>query len=233
LNKDYVWGMMALGHKAASIILEEDMIKASIKLIFPALFVCILISGCATIMEGKTQSVTFNSVPSGADVYLNGKHLGKTPLSLTIDKPKENGQLKFSKKGYKDIEIAANKKMSSWLLGNIIFGGTFGTSTDYASGALYEYEPNNFQVTLEPEGMSKLEQKKFEASSVVRRYVLMNYNHLAIDLANKNGEYIDSLLAKLDLDQNQHQKALEDLRVRVASGMSVPQFSEYIIKHYL
>jgi len=209
------------------------MTKTSIKWIVPALFVGVLISGCATIMEGKTQSVTFNSVPSGADVYLNGRHLGKTPLSITIDKPKENGQLKFSKKGYKDIELVANKKMSSWLLGNIIFGGTFGTSTDYASGAMYEYEPNNYQVTLEPKGMSELDRKKFEESGVVRRYVLMNYNHLAIDLANKNGEYLDSLLAKLDLDQSRHAQALEDLRIHVASGMSSPQLSEYIIKHYL
>lgn len=207
--------------------------KTSIKQIIPVLFISVLISGCATIMEGKTQSVTFNSVPSGADVYLNGRHLGTTPLSITIDKPKENGQLKFSKKGYKDIEIVANKKMSSWLLGNIIFGGTFGTSTDYASGALYEYEPNNFQVTLEPEGMSRVEQEQFEARSIVRRYVLMNYNRLVIDLTNKNGEYIDSLLTKLDVNQNQHQEVIANLRLHAASDLDAPQFAHYIIKHYL
>jgi len=183
-------------------------------------------------MDGKTQSMTYNSVPSGADVYLNGKLLGKTPLNITIDKPKENGQLKFVKKGYKPLAVTVNKKMDSWLLGNIIFGGTFGTSTDYASGSLYEYDPSSIQVTLEPEKMSQIEKQRFEARNRVRRYVLTNYSELAVDVANKKGEYLKGLLDELKIDQQHSGKVTADLQKQV-SVSGAQQFASYVVKHYM
>lgn len=197
-----------------------------------AMVAALLIAGCATIMEGKTQKVTFNSVPSGADVYLNGKHLGKTPLTVTLDKPKEDGQLKFSKKGYKDIEIVASKKMSSWLLGNIIFGGTFGTSTDYASGAIYEYQPNNFQVTLEPEGMSESTRARFTARNELRRFILMNYDQIALNVSEGQGEYLQALLGKLGVEAERKDAMVADLRQHLATPTKAPAFASYVIERY-
>ncbi len=197
------------------------------------LFVSIVVSGCATIMEGKQQSVTFNSIPSGADVYLNGKHLGKTPLNITIDKPKENGNLKFSKDGYKTLEMTVNKKMSSWLLGNIIFGGTFGTTTDYASGALYEYDPHSIQVTLEAEGMSRADKTRFMTENKLRRYILTNFSELSVDLANKNGEFLSGLFAQIHVDDANAAQTVADLQSRLTTVGNAPQFSTYVINTYL
>lgn len=197
-----------------------------------AIMAAIMIAGCATIMDGTKQKVTFNSVPSGADVYLNGKHLGKTPLTVTLDKPKEDGQLKFSKKGYKDIEIVASKKMSSWLLGNIIFGGTFGTSTDYASGAIYEYQPNNFQVTLEPEGMSQRDRERFSARNELRRFILMNYDQIAMNVSEGEGEYLQALLSHLNVVANKQQAVVNDLRGHLASSGKAPAFASYVMSRY-
>lgn len=197
-----------------------------------AILAAAMIAGCATIMEGKTQKVTFNSVPSGADVYLNGKHLGKTPLTVTLDKPKEDGQLKFSKEGYKDIEIVASKKMSSWLLGNIIFGGTFGTSTDYASGAIYEYQPNNFQVTLEPKGMSEGDRDQFSARNELRRFILMNYDQIAMNVSEGQGEYLQTLMSRLNVDAGKKQAVLSDLRGHLATPVKAPAFASYVITRY-
>jgi len=197
------------------------------------LFVAIVISGCATIMEGKQQSVTFNSIPSGADVYLNGKHLGKTPLNITIDKPKENGQLKFSKEGYKTLEMTVNKKMSSWLLGNIIFGGTFGTTTDYASGALYEYDPHSIQVTLEAKGMSQAGKTRFMAENKLRRYILTNYAELSVDLANTKGEFLNGLLTQIHMDAAHATKTVADLQNHLTAVGKAPEFSTYVINTYL
>jgi len=197
------------------------------------LFVSIVISGCATIMDGKQQSVTFNSIPSGADVYMNGKHLGKTPLNITIDKPKENGQLKFSKAGYKTLEMTVNKKMSSWLLGNIIFGGTFGTTTDYASGALYEYDPHSIQVTLEAEGMSQAGKTRFMAENQLRRYILMNFSELSVDLANEKGEFLTGLFTQIHVDTAHATQTVTDLQNHLTAIGNAPEFSTYVIKTYL
>jgi len=207
--------------------------KKTFKQVALLLFVSIVISGCATIMEGKQQSVTFNSIPSGADVYLNGKHLGKTPLNITIDKPKENGQLKFSKEGYKALEMTVNKKMSSWLLGNIIFGGTFGTTTDYASGALYEYDPHTIQVTLEAEGMSQSEKVQFTAENKLRRYILTNFSELSVDLANEKGEYLDGLFAQIHVEDTATVQTVADLQNHLTTVGNAPVFSTYVIKTYL
>lgn len=203
------------------------------KRISSVFFACaLLISGCATIMDGKTQSVTYNSIPSGADVYLNGKLLGKTPLSIQVDKPKENGQLKFVKKGYKPLTVTVNKKMDSWLLGNIIFGGTFGTSTDYASGAMYEYDPGVMQVTLEPKKLSQIELQRFEARNRVRHYVLTNYGELAADAPNPKGEYLKGLLDELKIAPQDSGKVTADLQKRL-SDSGAQQFASYVIKHYM
>jgi uncharacterized protein YceK len=40
----------------------------------------VAISGCASIVDGTDQSMTFNSEPDGAAVTVAGKVVGKTPL---------------------------------------------------------------------------------------------------------------------------------------------------------
>jgi len=205
----------------------------SLKKLVLLLLASVVISGCATIMDGKKQSVSFNSIPSGADVYLNGKHLGTTPLNISIDKPTENGQLKFSKSGYKTLEMSVNKKMSSWLLGNILFGGTFGTTTDYASGALYEYDPHSIQVTLEAEGLSQKEKLRFGVENKLRRYVLTNFSELSVDLANEKGEYLEGLLSQIHVDRGDAEQIVADLQSHLTTVGNAPLFSTYIINTYL
>jgi hypothetical protein len=42
------------------------------------------LGGCATIFGRKCQQVSFDSVPTGADVYVNGIRIGKTPISTNL-----------------------------------------------------------------------------------------------------------------------------------------------------
>ena len=53
------------------------------------LSVLFLSSSCATIMTGKTQEVTFDSEPQGAEVAVNGRVIGKTPTTIQLDKKKD------------------------------------------------------------------------------------------------------------------------------------------------
>lgn len=82
------------------------------------LIAALMLSGCATIMSGSQQTVTFNSDPPDATVYLgyykkkhdviklnkdNAIALGKTPMTAQI---KKNTSLIFySKDGYKDTIV--------------------------------------------------------------------------------------------------------------------------------
>ena len=60
-------------------------------------------------------------MPEGADVFLNGEAVGKTPLILPLD---NNGvyELKFSKKGYKDdvVNLASKSKDSFIKFGPLV-----------------------------------------------------------------------------------------------------------------
>jgi len=72
--------------------------------------------GCSA-FQPKMQNVTINSVPSGADIKVNGQNLGPAPVSLELERNKEHAivatlgsrssvrQLnsKFSKTGILDV----------------------------------------------------------------------------------------------------------------------------------
>lgn len=51
---------------------------------FSFFLVLFLLSGCATFFGRKEKQVTFNSEPTGANVYIGGKFMGQTPVNVTI-----------------------------------------------------------------------------------------------------------------------------------------------------
>ncbi len=62
-------------------------------------FVAALLSACSSV--SFTEDVTINSKPCGADVFLNGELLGKTPVAIELD-TKGVYEIKLVKAGYKD-----------------------------------------------------------------------------------------------------------------------------------
>lgn len=105
------------------------------------------ISGCASVINGTTQDLTFKSEPEGATVLVDGLERGKTPVTVTLQK-NEHQTVTFRKNGYKDVVVALDKKMDpiAWL--NIFWDLS---TTDAMTGALYEYQPSAHYVTLKKE----------------------------------------------------------------------------------
>ena len=56
-------------------------------------------SGCATVIDGSSQLVTFNSSPNGARVYANGMEVGTTPLTTSLKRSKTT-MILAKKNGY-------------------------------------------------------------------------------------------------------------------------------------
>jgi hypothetical protein len=71
-----------------------------------------------------------------------------TPCKVKVDKSSESKMLTVSKSGYEDSSIMMSSAMDPWLLGNIIFGGVFGTTTDAATGSMYKYDKNSVNIEL-------------------------------------------------------------------------------------
>ena len=107
-----------------------------------------ILSGCATVIDGTKQEVTFHSVPSGAEVLINEQFVGKTPLTVSVKRA--NGTLvTVRKSGYKEQSIQMPTKLNSSFWGNFLIGGLPGSTTDAASGASREYAPGTHIFNLE------------------------------------------------------------------------------------
>lgn len=122
------------------------------------IFVCLailgMVSGCATIIEGTSQSVMITSDPAGASCNLDrqGLRLGQvspTPGSVHIDKSKNDISVACNREGYQPAVVTQSPKFVGTTFGNIVAGGLIGVVVDASTGANYEY-PNEIRVPLAP-----------------------------------------------------------------------------------
>jgi uncharacterized protein YceK len=125
-------------------------------ILFP-LLAAVSLSGCATIMEGTTQSVTVATTPPGAHCTIDreGGRIGEiatTPGSLQLNKSGKDLSITCVKAGYQTATIAQSPDFSGTTFGNIIIGGGIGAIADAASGANYKY-PTQVNVALAPDGL--------------------------------------------------------------------------------
>jgi len=109
----------------------------------------VLNTGCATIVSGKTQTVTIDSNVKDAEVVVEGAVLGKTPYNGPLKRGKDTTLL-LRKAGYDNKTVTLNTEIEPVFWGNIICGGFFGSTTDYASGSMYKYSPATINIDLVP-----------------------------------------------------------------------------------
>ena len=108
----------------------------------------LITAGCASIVDGSTQTVTVQSLPVGAKVLVDGIEVGVTPLTTSIQR-KDGTTLDVKLDGYKDVSMSMVTKLNTTFWGNIIIGGLPGSTTDSVTGAAREYAPNSYSFTLE------------------------------------------------------------------------------------
>jgi hypothetical protein len=77
-------------------------------------------SGCATIVNGRTQAVTVSSEPPGANVFLGSRLLGVTPARLELKRRDEHIVLRFEKDGFAAQDIPVQRSVSGWIAGNVV-----------------------------------------------------------------------------------------------------------------
>ncbi|MBK9584972.1 MAG: hypothetical protein IPO55_03550 [Alphaproteobacteria bacterium] len=106
-----------------------------------------LLSGCSTIVEGKTQSVSVSTPGAeGAICTLSSPAIGnlsiKTPDTIMVQKSKHNIDVRCTKDCYEDTVGTIPSSFEGMTFGNIIFGGIIGVGVDAASGAMNNYQPS-------------------------------------------------------------------------------------------
>ena len=166
----------------------------------------VFLQGCASIISGKTQQVTFNSEPDGANVIITGRQIGKTPVTTQLDRAKDQ-TLTFEKEGYKPVTMQLTTTLNSWFWGNILIGGLIGSTTDGITGSVYEYAPSQYFVPLKP-----VEEKKANLEINKKIFVMMNYNQLVKEIFSVKGEYTKTLFILMGIDKEKEDDYLIELR---------------------
>jgi hypothetical protein len=124
----------------------EERYMRKFQMILLAL-VTVLSTSCATIVNGKKESVTIRTTPSGAKV-LAGTQRCYSPCTLELNRG-QNYTITLIKKGYQNQEIELNgKELDGWLWGNIVLGGLIGLAVDFGSGSAYSFEKDNYQFPM-------------------------------------------------------------------------------------
>jgi uncharacterized protein YceK len=120
----------------------------------------LLLSGCASIISGRTATVTIDSTPSNANVVIHDKH-GKeviathTPARVELRrKDKYIWPAKYTatidKPGYKTATVPIDSTVNPWVAGNIVLGGVVGLVVDNATGAAWKPSVAAIEQPLEP-----------------------------------------------------------------------------------
>ncbi|AKJ27572.1 hypothetical protein [Caldimonas brevitalea] len=120
----------------------------------------LVLSGCASIFSGSTQSVTISSEPAGANIVVLNRagiqvHSGTTPATVTLNRgagyfKSESYVVRVQKEGYAPKEVTLTGTVNGWYFGNILVGGLIGMlAIDPVTGAMYSL-PSSVNATLEP-----------------------------------------------------------------------------------
>lgn len=114
-----------------------------------------LLSGCATVINGTSQTVTFDTDPTGAMVELATGLSCVTPCKYSL-KRKDDNRVEISKEGYKTEVVYIQSRTGGAAFGNILAGGIIGGVVDGSNGASNHLYPDPVYVRLVPEGSEEL-----------------------------------------------------------------------------
>ena len=109
------------------------------------------LTGCASIMNGTTQSVFVNSTPSGAMVQVDGLQ-ATTPAKLELKRSQASHDIRVAKEGYETAQMSIGRKVNPWLAGNLFWGYVLplGVIVDFVSGGAWSLETARVDLSLAP-----------------------------------------------------------------------------------
>lgn len=198
--------------------------------------VCLsLASGCASVMSGKVQELSFHSNPEGAAVTIHGTYYGTTPFTTPIHG--ESGlSASFSKPGYRTLTVDLETHVSGWFYANAIFVPVMGlgTTTDVSNGAVHRYSPKEYMVTLEPENANPIAAKPaLSRAQKSREFIVVAYDKIMSDLSRGQGQYLNSLLSELEVPESERESAIKKIRALSEAYSNIAEFSEKVTEMFI
>lgn len=126
-----------------------------------------IFGGCGTIMNGTGTTINISSVPR-ANVIIDGKKYGKTPLTVKLGN-KEDHHVQMVADGYQPYNGTIKSNLSGWTFGNLIFGilGIGLVPIDMSTGGNRYLSPTK----IDP-GLAKVSERGFEQKLMNKKIVV-------------------------------------------------------------
>jgi hypothetical protein len=115
------------------------------------------LSGCATIVNGSTQTLSVQT--SAGDTPLasaqctlankKGSWTVTTPGPVTVHRGSEALDVTCARPGYLSAAETVKSEISGYVYGNILLGGGFGATVDTVNGAAWQY-PASITIPMQP-----------------------------------------------------------------------------------
>lgn len=125
----------------------HPVLGSRIRMFLTAALGAALLPGCATIVQGTSQSVEVRSAPHGATVIVDGREVGTTPVKTDMKRGQPH-VVEVQKPGYLSETVLTTTQMNAASLGNVFLGGGVGFLVDYSNGACTDVTPAAVSVDL-------------------------------------------------------------------------------------
>jgi hypothetical protein len=76
------------------------------------------VPGCASLAHGRYQEIAITSEPPGAEVFIDRRPVGVTPLQLDVSR-RHAHVLRFEKEGFAKQAVELKRRESAWLIADI------------------------------------------------------------------------------------------------------------------
>jgi len=177
---------------------------------------------------------------------------------MQLDK-KANQSLVFEKDGYKTLTLPLETTLDPWFWGNIILGGLFGSTTDAISGAVNQYSPGQYNITLQPLGhvqpiavQPKVVQpapvppKAIQPATVqptvvqpaaiekndAKTFIIANYKNILPELYTGQGQYVSALMTLLKVERQNQTKAINMIKDLAEQYKDIPTFADKVVSTF-
>ena len=119
----------------------------------------LLLGSCATLFTGTKDTLTFESNPSGAEVYIDGLYVCITPCTVDVTRSISEERVEFKLDEYEIRVIELDREFNVVTILNLFTGGIIGFGIDALTGAMFKYDKKSYDIDLK---------KKIDGSSVIK-----------------------------------------------------------------
>ena len=114
--------------------------------------ILLLLVSCATVFSGNTDEVSITSEPSDALVAINGIPVGRTPVSIELEKGMTH-QVRIEKDGFEaGYAMISSRIGAGWVILDIL-AGLVPLVIDAATGSWEGLSPETVHSILQPAAM--------------------------------------------------------------------------------